>query len=41
MFKTLSIFSMLILGITMNSQAQQDCQEIKVVLEKPKPKINA
>jgi len=36
MFKRLSLFSILILGITTNSLAQQDCQEIKVVLEKTK-----
>jgi len=36
MFKTLSIFSMLILSIAMNSQAQQNCPEIKLALEKAK-----
>lgn len=36
MFKRLSLFSILILGITTTSLAQQDCQEIKVALEKTK-----
>lgn len=36
MFKRLSLFSILILGITTTSLAQQDCQEIKVAWEKTK-----
>lgn len=36
MFKRLSLFSILILGITTTSLAQQDCQEIKAALEKTK-----
>ena len=36
MFKKLSLLSILALGIITNSFAQQDCQEIKIALEKTK-----
>ncbi|MFA4978973.1 MAG: hypothetical protein WC589_15770 [Sphingobacterium sp.] len=36
MFKRLSLLSLLALGMTINTFAQQDCQEIKIALEKAK-----